>query len=232
MSSPYRQDAAAIRERREALARDLAETDTTLANLTTERGKLVRELEDLEKRLEHAPRSALDTLRVASPCSADWRKMTGDSRVRMCAECNKNVYDISAMTEAEALALLRRESGACVRFYKRADGRVMTSDCPVGVVDRRKRLRILAVASVPLVAATVAALGAASKAGHHTGQVVESVDPTPDLQQGARYNHHGYANGKPIGATAAAEVGVPERIPDAQLLEGDVPDPLPEPLQK
>jgi len=225
MSSPYRQDAAAIRERRESLARELAETDTTLAKLTMERGTLVRKLDELEKRLEHAPRSALDMLQVASPCSADWRKMVGDSRVRMCAECNKNVYDISAMTEAEALAFLAKDGGSCVRFYRRADGRVMTSDCPVGVVDRRRRLRILAAASVPLVAGTVAAFAVAQGAGHRTGQIVEH---SADLQLGARYQ--GYA----MKSQASEDEPQPRAAlaPDAQVEEGDPPDRVSEPPRK
>lgn len=32
----------------------------------------------------------LDGLRVASPCSASWYRMTGDDRVRFCDQCRKN----------------------------------------------------------------------------------------------------------------------------------------------
>jgi hypothetical protein len=220
MSNPYRQDAAVIRERHEAVARELTETERTLDRLTTERGVLRRELENLERRLPQPPLTALDTLQVASPCAADWRKMVGDERVRMCAECNKNVYDISAMTEAEALAFLAKDGGACVRFYRRADGRVMTSDCPVGVIDKRKRLRILAVCSVPLVAASVAGLGAAAGDRHQVGQVVERV--SPEVQQGARFNQ-GYVMANPR-ADALDELRG-ENVRDAKLREDHMPVP-------
>jgi hypothetical protein len=30
----------------------------------------------------------LENIRVASPCPANWEKMTGDDRVRYCQECN------------------------------------------------------------------------------------------------------------------------------------------------
>ena len=43
----------------------------------------------------------LNNLRIASPCPADWEKMVGDERVRHCAECNLNVYNLSAMTERQ-----------------------------------------------------------------------------------------------------------------------------------
>jgi len=56
------------------------------------------------------------------------------------------VYDISAMTAEDAEALLRGAGGeACVRLYRRADGRLLTADCVVG---SRRRRRRRAVASV------------------------------------------------------------------------------------
>ena len=82
----------------------------------------------------------LSNIRIASPCPADWNKMSGDDRVRYCAECNLNVYNFSAMTEAEVERLLgTREGRLCARFYQRADGTILTQDCPVGwrVVVRR-----------------------------------------------------------------------------------------------
>ena len=72
-------------------------------------------------------------LRIASPCKAPWENMDGDDRVRFCRECDRNVYDLSAMSEREARRLIaEREGRLCVRFYQRRDGRVLTSDCPVG----------------------------------------------------------------------------------------------------
>src|SRR5689334_4619149 len=82
----------------------------------------------------------LENVRIATPCSADWSQMAGDDRVRFCGGCEKNVYNLSAMTRAEAEALVReREGRLCVRMYQRADGTVLTQDCPVGV--RRTRLK-------------------------------------------------------------------------------------------
>jgi hypothetical protein len=73
-------------------------------------------------------------LTIASPCPASWDDMEGDDRVRFCGECELNVYNLSAMTESEALKLIaEREGRVCVRMYKREDGTVMTRDCPVGL---------------------------------------------------------------------------------------------------
>jgi len=74
----------------------------------------------------------LSNIRVASPCPADWEKMVGDERVRHCAECNLNVYNLSAMTERQVQELIAGSRGKrlCTRFYRRADGTVLTQDCP------------------------------------------------------------------------------------------------------
>ena len=82
----------------------------------------------------------LESLRIATPCSADWDDMKGDDLVRFCGRCEKNVYDLSALSRTEAEQLVADKEGRmCVRFFQRADGTVLTSDCPVGV--RRERLR-------------------------------------------------------------------------------------------
>jgi hypothetical protein len=98
---------------------------------------------------------ALEEIRIATPCGADWDDMAGDGRVRFCGRCAKNVYDLSAMTRAQAEALVSEQEGRlCVRLYRRTDGTVLTSDCPVG--ERRKRLRARMWASVASAAASVA----------------------------------------------------------------------------
>ena len=90
-------------------------------------------------------RLTLEDLRIAAPCGADWDAMEGDDRARHCAECRLTVYDLSAMTRAEAEALItEREGDVCVRFWQRSDGRVLTQDCPSGVRRRRRRSRALA----------------------------------------------------------------------------------------
>jgi hypothetical protein len=86
--------------------------------------------------------SILDGIRVASPCQASWDSMAGDDRSRFCSECSKNVYNLSAMTNAEAVAFVTDREGegeACVRFYQRSDGTTLTADCPVGAGKARSR---------------------------------------------------------------------------------------------
>jgi hypothetical protein len=80
--------------------------------------------------------------------------MDGDERVRFCRDCNRNVYNLSAMTKREARRVVaEREGRLCVRFYQRRDGTVLTSDCPVGA----KRAFFVSGARAALTVAGVAA---------------------------------------------------------------------------
>lgn len=93
----------------------------------------------------------LDRIQVAAPCTAAWVKMKGDDQVRFCGECRQNVYNLSAMTLDEITHLVEGKEGrTCVTFYRRADGRVLTENCSVGVRAVRRRLAMIgtAVASV------------------------------------------------------------------------------------
>lgn len=89
-------------------------------------------LQEVFRKTSKPQQVSLSNIRIASPCPADWNKMVGDERVRHCAECNLNVYNLSAMTERQVHALIAESSGQrlCTRFYRRADGTVLTQDCP------------------------------------------------------------------------------------------------------
>lgn len=111
----------------------------------------------------------LQTIRVASPCSADWEQMEGDDQARFCNTCRKNVYNLSEMTQAEAQALVNKHEGRlCVRFYTRADGTLLTQDCPVGLrAVRRKMVQKLSYAAALLLACATGLLrGAEASAAH------------------------------------------------------------------
>jgi hypothetical protein len=66
-------------------------------------------------------------LRVIAPCSESWNGTAGDDRERFCTRCSLTVHDISAMTDADARALLAGPAErVCVRFGVRRDGTVVT----------------------------------------------------------------------------------------------------------
>jgi hypothetical protein len=166
----------AYRDEKEALsarARELEAARTHLAEsqqvLGDEAAKLQHEADQIARRLsafaESEGAGILGRIDVASPCSAKWSEMVGEGeRERFCLSCDKQVFNISAMARAEAEAFLgSRVAGdpACIRFYRRADGTILTGDCPTGV--RRRRLRVLgavALGGSALIGAGAAILGA------------------------------------------------------------------------
>lgn len=85
--------------------------------------------------------NTLDNVKIASPCPADWNEMYGDERKRFCSECKLNVYNLSEMTKSEAKSfVINAEGRVCVKFYRRADGSILTKDCPVGWQAFKKRI--------------------------------------------------------------------------------------------
>jgi len=95
----------------------------------------------------------LDRIGVASPCSADWDAMNGDERKRFCADCKLHVYNLSAMTREESVELITQSEGRlCIRLFRRADGTILTKDCPVGL----RAVRLRAARAAGRVAAAIA----------------------------------------------------------------------------
>ena len=83
----------------------------------------------------HRTSLAFDRIRIASPCSASWEEMEGDDRVRNCDHCQLRVFNLSGMKQHEAEELIANAEGRlCVRLYQRADGTIITADCPLGVI--------------------------------------------------------------------------------------------------
>lgn len=102
----------------------------------------------------------LDSIKVASPCAADWEAMVGNNRQRHCGDCQLDVYNLSGMTKNEAENLIINAEGRlCARFYRRADGTVITKDCPVGWAAVKKRLSKFWTATASVVIAAVGSIG-------------------------------------------------------------------------
>lgn len=173
--SPYRNELAVLQQRREALEAELARLRSEaerLESVKSEEARLALELAHVTSSLDERRRKPslplLDQVRVASPCSAEWSEMVGDDRVRFCLSCEKNVYDLSAMTREAAEALLTERMGGgelCVRFYQRADGTILTQDCPEGAKKKRRKKLALAMAGAGAMMASAATAMFSSRQG-------------------------------------------------------------------
>jgi hypothetical protein len=109
----------------------------------------------------------LDQISIASPCQASWDEMKGDGRKRFCSQCSLHVYNLSEMSRTEAAKFIAQAEGrTCVRFFRRADGTLLTRDCPVGVRSVRQRLiRAVAALAGMLLALTTGTLLASRTKG-------------------------------------------------------------------
>ena len=131
----------------------------------------------------------LSNIKIASPCSQDWNEMVGTDRRRFCGECKLNVYNLSGMTSGEAENLLMNFEGRlCVRFYRRADGSVLTKDCPVGWQAVKRRVSRVSTAAASLIFGIISGLGLNSYlfnkeeiSMRETIKVEDSQYPTNDL---------------------------------------------------
>jgi hypothetical protein len=68
---------------------------------------------------------------IKTPCPLNWGDMPagGGEKVRFCDTCQKQVFNLSAMTEAEARQVVEQPGGKCVMYAPSADGRVLTRPC-------------------------------------------------------------------------------------------------------
>lgn len=105
----------------------------------------------------------LDSIKVASPCSADWDAMIGNNRQRFCGQCKLNVYNLSGMTRQEAENLIMSSEGrVCARFFRRADGTILTKDCPVGWAAIKKRMSRFWTAAASVILTAFSGIGIVS----------------------------------------------------------------------
>lgn len=222
----YRSDVDALEARKHTLEKQLAELRAKLqesAKLSDDADQLVKELEETYAKLNvsKAPKGTrkslplLQRIYVASPCNVPWESMSGDDRVRHCASCDKDVFDLSALTRAQAEALLIEKNGKlCAQFYRRDDGTVLTADCEVGVAKKKKARRK---------AAVIAGAFAAAAAGAVAGAFAMRDE---SVEHGCESHSIEPASNKPTQLNTTVSPSQPP--PNREMLRGDVafePDP-------
>jgi hypothetical protein len=226
----YRDDKLALEERRDELEKRLREVRARQAEapaLERELLETIRDLEDtyaklhaVDARLHKRSLPLLQRVQIASPCNVPWDSMQGDGRVRHCASCDKDVYDLSSLTREQAEALLIETNGQlCATYFRRADGTILTADCEVGVAKKKKARRRAAVVAGALAAtaagATLAALSLGERESAPIDHAVQSLPANKPL------------DAKPTGGSTA----VSEPRPHDGPVMGSIavlPDPIPQ----
>src|SRR5258708_280136 len=137
----------------------------------------------------------LDNIRVASPCSANWDEMFGDDHKRFCGDCKLNVYNLPGMPRRQAESLIISSEGRlCVRFFRRADGTVLTKNCPVGWAAVKQRVSRVATAAFSMIAGLFSGIFAfnlfqerpqnVGSISVHSGPTMGDVERYPVIQGG------------------------------------------------
>ena len=123
------------------------------------------------------PNDLIDQIKVQNRCSESWDEMVGSASVRFCSHCAKSVNNVSEMTRAEALRLVRRSNGRlCVRYYIDP-----VTKQPVFKTRVAKAARNMGLAS-GLVAAAIAA----GEAAYAQGDIASIPTPGSTVSQPAK----------------------------------------------
>jgi len=156
---------------RTELGREIGQLEGRLDPASNAIDELANIRRGLEGGCKRKPAIELPNLRIGFACKQRWEDMVGDDRVRACGGCDRPVFNLSSMTRDEAERVLAtRGLTPCVRFYRRPDGTVMTTDCPTGARPERRRLAVVA-----------SSLAAGTAPDHDRVKV-----PHPSLPQGPR----------------------------------------------
>ena len=150
--------------------------------------------------------NTLSRVRVAAPCQAEWDEMRGDERVRFCHLCSLNVYNLSAMTRREAERVVtRNEDRLCVRFYRRADGTMLTQNCPVGLRALKRRVSRVASATFAGLMGFMTGVGLAPATKHISApqNIPAPVELAPVAADEQLYAMSGGASFDPVADTFA-----------------------------
>jgi hypothetical protein len=101
----------------------------------------------------------LDDVTIAAPCNVGWDNMIGNEQVRFCGQCSLNVYNLSGMTKPQAEHLVAQAEGRlCIRYYRRADGTILTKNCPMGLRALKRRVSRITNVSISAVLSFFAGL--------------------------------------------------------------------------
>ncbi len=163
----------------------------------------------------------LESLEVASPCHVDWDEMTGDEQARFCLHCEKNVYNISEMSRAEAEQFMRQQEGPiCIRMYRRHDGTVINDDCPVGLRKVKQKLKAARARLFKTIAASFALVSSlfASSAAQAQKQQDEKSKPPVKTTKEPKKNDPGTCKPIPSKGPIVPTMGLVAPAPSEAII--------------
>lgn len=142
--------------------------------------------------------------------------MLGSDRIRYCPQCRLNVYNFSELAESEIQQLVAESTGRlCARFYQRADGTMLTKNCPVGfrtVVFRASNLAAATLATMLSLAPKItsakerqSSLSLVQIQSAENDSILEVVDPLGAVIANAKVSVVNEESGERIDSVTNAE---------------------------
>ena len=141
-----------------------------------------------------AKKFLFDSIDVPAPCPKKWDEMIGDDKTRLCQSCDKQIYNVSAMTRGAARRLLfESKERVCIRLEKDADGKVrtlkkqfhkITRQAPIaaGVISASLAFSALTYAQGEAVIGTTSATVSAKRQDKKTSQISFTIyDPRGEI---------------------------------------------------
>lgn len=96
----------------------------------------------------------IDEIFIGAPCNVEWEHMDGDTTVRNCRGCNKNVYNLSELDKTEAEYLLKRKGDKiCLLIERDQEGKPILRSKPKKI-DPANILRGVAASILSLLVST------------------------------------------------------------------------------
>ncbi len=163
------------------VAKTLLDTDACRSVVTS--SHTIKELR-LQEKLETQPQALpkpsqpIEKYCQAAPCNSQWDPKATTKRFQVCEGCQLHIYDFSKMDMQEVCNLVfSREGKEKPRFFKRQDGKFMTTDCPVGKARKRQQVMLIGAALVLLFGLfLISNLSAPTVTNQNTKEIAVSKD--------------------------------------------------------
>ena len=150
--------------------------------------------------------------RIASPCPWKWEGTEGKDRVKYCDKCQHQVYNFAGIERPEANALIfKRENVQAKTLFKRADGKFMTSDCPVAV----KQTRSMVLAVVVGLGCMILVFAAMLLAPQQPKQQAVKQEDAPSEQPTSSSAREGRGSSSNHGRSDSTTANTPTQTPPA-----------------
>ncbi len=152
-------DAAPIQEPRKFVARTKLDLDVLAVAVAKHEKKMEEKAVAVAKAKALEPQKPfiqIENYKLAMTCAYRWEASEPKERYRACGKCNAWLYNFEGLELPEAEALVYKcQNIKNPPLYKRADGKFMTTDCPVEVKRKQDHMMLIVAAIFAVVAIAV-----------------------------------------------------------------------------